>query len=54
MSLPVKKIYINSNFKTADSESDSNFKFQLTRTFSFPKTQSSILKILHVLMHGIV
>lgn len=35
--LPVKKIYINSNFKTADSESDSNFKFQLTRTFSFPK-----------------
>ena len=37
MSLPVKKIYINSNFKTADSESDSNFKFQLTRTFSFPK-----------------
>ena len=37
MSLPVKKIYINSNFKTADSESNSNFKFQLTRTFSFPK-----------------
>jgi hypothetical protein len=35
--LPVKNIYINSNFKTADSESDSNFKFQLTRTFSFPK-----------------
>ena len=35
--LPVKKIYINSNFKTADSESNSNFKFQLARTFSFPK-----------------
>ena len=35
--LPVKKIYINSNFKTADSQSDSNFKFQLSRTFSFPK-----------------
>jgi hypothetical protein len=35
--LPVKKIYINSNFKTADSESNSNFKFQLSRTFSFPK-----------------
>ncbi len=35
--LPIKKIYINSNFKTADSESNNNFKFQLTRTFSFPK-----------------
>ena len=35
--LPVKKIYVNSNFKTTDSESNSNFKFQLTRTFSFPK-----------------
>jgi hypothetical protein len=37
MVLPVKKIYINSNFKTADSQSDSDFKFQLARTFSFPK-----------------
>ena len=37
MSLPVKRIYINSNFKTLDSKSDSDFKFQLSRTFSFPK-----------------
>ena len=35
--LPVKKIYINSNFKTSDSQSDSNFKFQLARSFHLPK-----------------
>ena len=27
--LPVKKIYIDSKYKTSDSKSDSNFKFQL-------------------------
>ena len=35
--LPIKKIYINSNFKTPDSQSDSNFKFQLTRSIHLPK-----------------
>ena len=35
--LPIKKIYINSNFKTSDSQSDSNFKFQLTRSIHLPK-----------------
>ena len=37
MSLPIKKIYINSNFKTADSNSNSDFKIQLSSTFNFPK-----------------
>ena len=37
MSLPIKKIYINSNFKTSDSQSDSNFKFQLSRSIHLPK-----------------
>ena len=37
MTLPIKKIYINSNFKTPDSQSDSNFKFQLTRSIHLPK-----------------
>ena len=35
--LPVKKIYIDSRYKTADSQSDSNFKFQLARSFYMPK-----------------
>ena len=37
MTLPIKKNYINSNFKTPDSQSDSNFKFQLTRSIHLPK-----------------
>ena len=34
--LPVKKIYVDSKFKTADSVSDSNFKFQLPQTCYMP------------------
>ena len=34
--LPVKKIYVDSKYKTADSESDSNFKFQLPQTCLMP------------------
>ena len=34
--LPVKKIYVDSKFKTADSISDSNFKFQLPQTCYMP------------------
>ena len=37
MTLPIKKIFINSSFKTPDSQSDSNFKFQLTRSIHSPK-----------------
>ena len=37
MSLPVKKIYIDSTFRTADSLSSSSFKFQLNRNLYFPK-----------------
>ena len=35
--LPVKKIYIDSRFKTPDSSSNSDFRIQLTRSFHLPK-----------------
>ena len=35
--LPVKKIYVDSKYKTADSISDSNFKFQLPQTCYMPE-----------------
>ena len=34
--LPVKKVYVDSKYKTADSVSDSNFKFQLPQTCYMP------------------
>ena len=34
--LPVKKIYVDSKCKTADSVSDSNFKFQLPQSVFLP------------------
>jgi hypothetical protein len=34
--LPVKKIYVDSRFRTADSDSDSNFKIQLGRNIYLP------------------
>ena len=34
--LPVKKIYVDSKYKTADSKSDANFKFQLPQTCYMP------------------
>ena len=34
--LPVKKIYVDSKYKTADSKSDANFKFQLPQTCHMP------------------
>lgn len=37
MSLPVKKIYIDSQYRTPDSPSTSSFKFQLARNMYFPK-----------------
>ena len=38
--LPVKKIYVDSKYKTADGDpntSDSNFKFQLQQTVYMPE-----------------
>jgi hypothetical protein len=37
MSLPVKKIYIDTKYKTRDSVSNSNFKFELPETLLFPE-----------------
>ena len=37
MTLPAKKIYIDSRFSTPDSISNSNFKIQLNRSVSLPK-----------------
>ena len=37
MSLPVKKIYVDSLYKTADSVSSSNFKIELPYTITMPK-----------------
>ena len=36
MSLPVKKIYIDTEMKTFDSYSNSNFKWELPETVSLP------------------
>ena len=36
MSLPVKKIYVDSRMKTADSDSDSRFKFELAQSVTMP------------------
>ena len=37
MSLPVKKIYIDSRYRTSDSLSTSSFKFPLARSLFFPR-----------------
>ena len=37
MSLPVKKIYVDSRFKTKDSVSHSNFKFELSQSLTLPR-----------------
>ena len=34
--LPIRKVYIDSRFKTASSSSDSNFKYELTETIQLP------------------
>ena len=36
MSLPIKKIYIDTRFKTSDSKSSSNFKIDLPNSLYFP------------------
>ena len=37
MTLPIKKIYVDSRFSTPDSVSKTNFRIQLNRTASLPK-----------------
>ena len=37
MSLPIKKVYIESRFKTKDSQSNSNFKFELKQSIQLPE-----------------
>jgi hypothetical protein len=37
MTLEVKKIYVDSRFCTADSNSDSDFKIQLARNIYLPE-----------------
>ena len=34
--LEIKKIYIDSRFKTSDSKSDTDFNIELPRTFNVP------------------
>jgi hypothetical protein len=36
MALPIKKVYVDSKYKTKDSISDSNFKFELPQTILTP------------------
>ena len=36
MSLPIKKVYVNSRYKSAGSVSDSNFKFELPYVLTTP------------------
>ena len=44
--LPVKKIYIDSKYKTDGSESNSNFKYQLDTTLALP--EGCVFKIVDV------
>jgi hypothetical protein len=37
MSLPIKKIYIDTKYKSADSISNSNFKIDLPHNLTFPE-----------------
>ena len=43
MSLPVKKIYVDSRMKTNDSNSDSDFKFELTQSLTLPKNTTCFI-----------
>ena len=43
-SLPVKNIYVDTRFKTDTSESNSNFKFQLTRSVHLTKNTVFYIK----------
>jgi len=43
MSLPVKKIYVDSRMKTIDSNSDSDFKFELSQSLTLPKNTTCFI-----------
>ena len=43
MSLPVKKIYVDSRMKTKDSVSDSDFKFELAQSLTLPKNTTCFI-----------
>ena len=43
MSLPIKKVSVNSRYKAADSISDSNFKFELPYVLTMPHNANFIL-----------
>ena len=40
--LPIKKIYIDSRFKSSDSASDSDFKIDLPISFLMPEDTSNV------------
>jgi hypothetical protein len=44
--LPIKKIYIDSKYKTIDSRSDSDFKYQLDTTIALP--ENCVFKVVDV------
>ena len=35
--LPIKKVYIDSRFKTSDSASDTHFKYELVESLQLPE-----------------
>jgi hypothetical protein len=43
MSLPVKKIYLDSRMKTIDSNSDSDLKFELSQSSTLPKNTTCFI-----------
>ena len=43
MSLPVKKIYVDSRMKTKDSVSDSDFKFELSQSLTLPRNTTCFI-----------
>ena len=43
MSLPIKKIYVDSSFKTKDSVSHSNFKFELSQSLTLPRNSTCFI-----------
>ena len=52
MSLPIKKIYIDTKYKTKDSVSNSHFKIELPQTLLKPENTVFTLTISVFLIHG--
>jgi len=49
MSLPVKKIYVDSRMKTIDSNSDSDFKFELSQSLTLPRNTTCYIDDITIL-----